>query len=110
VRITYTPDDGEKREWDFKPGRLLATEVEAIEKVTDMTFMEWAEAMSKGSATGLRGLVWVLRKRHGEPELRYRDVDFSYDSVAFEPDEEEIAAAEAARAVPKGESLSDDSD
>jgi hypothetical protein len=110
MRITYTPDDGEKQEWQFKPGRLLATEVEAIERVTNMSFLEWAEAMSKGGATGLRALIWVLRKRHGEPELKYRDVDFAYDSVAFEPDEEELAAAEAAQEVPKEESLSDDSD
>jgi hypothetical protein len=89
VIVVYTPDEGEPQRWPFKPGRVMATEAEAIEKVTGYSFQEWGDAMEKGSATALRALVWILRKRHEDPTVRYRDVDFPLGAVEIEMEDDD---------------------
>ena len=89
--ITYTPDDGEKQVWSFSPERLLTTEAEAIEKVTGQSYADFAEALLNGGITARRAVVWVMRKRCGEPELRFRDVDFPVGAFRLDLDPEEKA-------------------
>lgn len=87
--VTYVPDDGDKLEFTFKPRRLLTTEAEAIEKITGGTYAEFVDALTEGSITARRALLWSLRKRNGEPEIRFRDVDFPIDALEIELDDEE---------------------
>jgi hypothetical protein len=87
--VTYTPEDGDKQEWEFKPDRLMTTEAEAIERVTGMTYGEFGESLMKGGMTARRSMVWVLRKRNGEPTLKFRDVDFPVGDVEITLDDEE---------------------
>jgi hypothetical protein len=84
--VTFTPDDGEKREWNFQPSRLLTTEAEAIEKVTGQTYADWGQTLLGGGMAARRALVWVLRKRDGEPDLRFRDVDFPVGALEINLD------------------------
>ncbi len=97
MRIFYAPDDGEKQEWSYKPDRLMATEAEAIENVTGMRYAEFAGKFLVGNATASRALVWVLRKRHGEPTLRFKDVDFPVGALRVELDDEENERVRQAR-------------
>jgi hypothetical protein len=87
--VTYTSEDGSKHEWEFKPDRLLTTEAEAIERVTGMTYAEFGEKLMNGGMTARRAMVWVLRKRNGEPTLKFREVDFPVGDVDIELDEQE---------------------
>lgn len=94
MNITFE-QDGETRRWDrFKPDRLLATEAEAIEKVTGMTFGQWGQALMNGSALAGRALVWVLQKREDAP-LRFRDVDFPIGDLSVDLDDDERARVRA---------------
>ena len=87
--VTYTPDEGEPRVWPFKPDRLLTTEAEAVERVTGQTYREFGEALFAGSVTAYRALVWVLRKRNGVPDLRFKDVVFPIGALSIDLDDGE---------------------
>jgi hypothetical protein len=87
--VTFMHEDGDKREWQFKPDRLLTTEAEAIERVTGMTYADFGESLMNGGMTARRAMVWVLRKRNGEPELKFRDVDFPVGDVDIDLDDGE---------------------
>lgn len=76
MKVIFTPEDGIEQTWDFHINDMLMTELEAVEKVTDLSLHEFAEGLRNGRVTAYRALVWVMRRRNGEPELRYRDVDF----------------------------------
>lgn len=102
--ITYAPDEGDKREWQFKGRTLMATEAEAIEKATGIDWGEFSGKLMSGSPTAKRGLLWVLMKRE-EPTLRYTACDFPVGSVDVELDEEEKADLRAA--IRRSPSLSD---
>jgi hypothetical protein len=105
LRITYTPDDGEKREWQFKGRTLMATEAEAIEKVTGILWGEFSARLMQGSPTAKRGLLWALLKRE-EPTLRYGDMDFPIGAAEVELDDEEKADIRAA--IMRSPNLSED--
>lgn len=93
--ITYAPDEGDKQEWQFKGRTLMATEAEAIEKVTGIDWGEFSGRLMAGSPTAKRGLLWALLKRE-EPTLRFSACDFPIGSVEVELDEEEKADLRAA--------------
>lgn len=90
MNITFTEEDGTERTWEkFRPGRLMTTESEAIEKVTGMTYGEWGGALMKGGTLAGRALVWVLKKRE-EPTLRFRDVVYAVEALTIGLDEDEV--------------------
>lgn len=62
---------------EYPIARLMVTEVEAFEKVTGLAMQD---GLASGSATALRALVWIARKRI-EPELRFSDVDFALEDL-----------------------------
>lgn len=79
--IVYEPEGGDAHRWDLQTIRILATEAEAVERVTDL---DWAAArvkVAKGSMLALRAVAWVLMKRT-QPDLRY---------TAFVPAAEELS-------------------
>lgn len=84
LKVHYTPDDAEPQVWDFDVGRLMVVELEAIEKVTGLSYIEFAEGLDKARGAAYRALVWVMRKSHGEPDLRYSAVDFPIGALRFE--------------------------
>lgn len=80
--LTYTPAEGDKREWSFRPGKLPHYEAEAIEKKTGWTLAEFAQALPKGSVLAARAAVWVLLKRE-DPPLRFDQVAITSDEVSI---------------------------
>ena len=87
MRITYSPSGGPVEEWEFDPTRLMVAELDAIEKVTGLTGLNaFGEALNNMSASALRALVWVIRKR-ADPPLRYENVDFAIGDLSIGDDE-----------------------
>jgi hypothetical protein len=92
VKITYTPRDGEPREWLWKPAQTDSREVELIEEV--MGDLPWVTCVSKflaGSTRARRALMWVFLRREN-PALRFDQVWFRMDEVGDDFDDDEIAA------------------
>jgi hypothetical protein len=90
MHVVYAPEDGDKREWDFKGHRILTSEAEALEKVTGISLAEFSPRLMSGSATAKRGLLWLLLRRE-EPSTRYSSVDFPIGDLTVEMDDEEKA-------------------
>lgn len=88
--VTYTPADGEKKEWRFEPRKLMSPEAEAIEKVTRWTFQEFSSKFLAGSMLAYRAVVWIMLKRENPP-LRFDDVSICLDDVWVSFDDQETA-------------------
>jgi len=92
--IVYAPRDGETHRWNMKEVRILSTEAEAVERVTDL---EWDKARAKvlkGSMLALRAIAWVLMKRQ-EPALRYGEFVPEAGELGYEWDADERAVIRA---------------
>lgn len=87
----YTPEGATEREWTFSPEKLMASEAEAIEKVTGLTYEEFGQALIKGSVAARRALLWVLLKREDAP-LRHSQVDVPVGSVSVDYEKHELQA------------------
>jgi hypothetical protein len=85
----YAPEGVEPRQWTFAPDRLMASEAEAIEKVTHLTYEQFGVALIKGSVSARRALLWVLLKRE-EPTLRNASVDPAVGSMSLEYEPHEL--------------------
>lgn len=84
------------RVYEFDQDRLTNVECMAIEKVTGLTFGEWADALQKRSMLAVTALVWVVRKRD-EPTLRFSDVEFNVASLDITDDEQPEEAGDAGK-------------
>lgn len=92
--IVYAPEGGETHRWNLKEAKILATEAEAVERVTDL---EWEKARAKvvqGSMLALRAIAWVLLKR-SQPTLRYTQFDPAAGELGYEYDAAERAVIRA---------------
>lgn len=88
--IVYAPDDGETHRWDLKAARILATEAEAVERVTDLDWNTARAKVIKGSMLALRAIAWVLLKRQ-QPSLRYGQFDPAAGELDWQYDADERA-------------------
>lgn len=86
--VTYTPGEGERREWEYKSADLPSGEAEDIEDAVGITFDEWQAKLLQGGAKARRALLWVLLKRDN-PSLKFADVSFRLGELAVEFDREE---------------------
>lgn len=90
ARLIYKPQGNEPKSWPVEPDKMLSPEVMAIERLTQMTFAEWGDALGRGSITALHALLFVLLKRE-MPVLKPSDLSFSMDDIDIQPDEDEEA-------------------
>lgn len=95
----------------FEMGNLMLAEARAVQGATGFTPQQFEEALTRYDAFAITALVWIGRKRHGEANLRFEDVDG--DLATFRPyletDEEMEALVEAAKAAAgEGEAGKDD--
>ena len=95
MQFVYTQGGASPRKWDFDPSRLMNAEAEAIERVSKLSFAEWADAVTRGHMGAIHALLWVMLKRV-DPTLAYDAVQFSLSEIDFELDDEESATALAA--------------
>jgi hypothetical protein len=89
MNIAFDNEQFGKHEWpNLKVQKMLSTEAEDIEKVTEMSFVQWGQALLNGNALCGRALVWTLLRRENR-NLRFRNVNFTMDELSVELDDEE---------------------
>ena len=72
MHITYSPEDGDRQEWDFNPDRVRQSVAEVIERRFGGTWDEFKAGVQSGSMRARRALLWhLLSLQH--PTLRYED-------------------------------------
>jgi hypothetical protein len=100
VILNYSPAEGDKQVFPFKPEKLMSVEAEILERITDWTFAEFQMKLISGSARARRCMLWILQKRQ-HPTLRLDDVQPLVGEVELEFEREELLnmrdAAEASR-------------
>lgn len=84
--------------YDFDQDRLMLSEAMAVQVATGMKVPQWQKALGEMDAYALGALVWLLRRRAGETDLRFEDVDFNLADLEDVSEEEPdpTAAAPAA--------------
>lgn len=80
--VAYSPEGGESRSWNLTEVRLTAVEAETIERLTDWTWTEASERLTKGSMIALRAVVFVLAKRD-EPTLKFPQFTPAADELDY---------------------------
>ena len=93
--IAYSPEGEEPKSWDLGQIKLMATEAEQIERLTDWTWTEASERLTKGSMIALRAIVFILAKRE-EPTLRYQQFNPPAEALDYWLDADEREAMRAA--------------
>lgn len=88
--IVYAPADGDTHRWNLKQSRILATEAEAVERVTGLEWQAARGKVVKGSMLALRAVAWVLFKRE-QPTLKYSQFQPAAEELSYEYDAEERA-------------------
>lgn len=91
MHVTYTPEDGDRQEWDFNPGRVRSSEARVLEKVFGENWETFTVGVQSGNIGARRVMLWhLLRLQH--PMLRYDDVpDFYTDELVVEFSTAELA-------------------
>lgn len=94
MRLIWTPEDGEKREWSFRPMQLMTQDVEDIEAVGGAmwrSFDEFGDVFMRGNRRAHRAALWILLRAE-RPRLEFHDLQLRADEVEvdFEPDEAAI--------------------
>ncbi len=84
MHVTYTPEDGDRLEWDVELGRIRAGEAEMMERRYGDTYEAWTIGVQRGAINARRVLLWhLLRLAH--PTFRWEDVpDFYADELLVE--------------------------
>jgi hypothetical protein len=85
VFVTYHPEDGEKQNWTFEPGKVRAARAEMIEKrYGGGNWANWVAEVKRGSVRARRILLWHLLSLDHHT-LRLEDVpDFAMDELLVE--------------------------
>lgn len=69
--------------WDFKfnPDNFLNVEIMAIERHLGVTGMEWQDLLNRGSLGAATGLLYILIKRHEDPQVVFSDITFEASNL-----------------------------
>jgi hypothetical protein len=67
----------------YRMTSLMLAEARAIQRATGLTPIQWEQKIGESDAEAITALIWVARKRNGEPNLRFEDVDG--DLATFRP-------------------------
>lgn len=85
--IVYTPKDGEPEHYDARD--LLSSEASIVARTIDQTWPEIREGLPRDDLDAMRGIVWILKKRH-QATLRFGEFDPRVDEMATRFDKTEI--------------------
>ena len=92
MKIIYTPSDGERQEFIFRPGELTNVEAEMIEiqggEAWD-TYEEFGRKFMNGNMRAYRAALWICLKRHQDPKIKFMDVSFRVDQIDVDLEEDE---------------------
>lgn len=94
--LIWAPKDGERKEYQFVPGKLRCVEAEAIEAVGGgawENFEEFGRAFMSGKRRALRAALWVVRRRD-ESDLTFESLeDLGPFEIGVDPFGEDERAA-----------------
>lgn len=77
--------DGNTYEYD--PGKLMLSEARLLQGATGQTLRQWQNGLNALDADSVAALVWLLRRRAGEPDLAFADVEFDLGSFEAQEDD-----------------------
>jgi len=83
IRITYKPEGGSKRVWEFDNENPPWDVTFSTEKATGWPWGEFALKLGNASVIALRALIWTLRKRD-EPRLDIESVQVLFSEFEVE--------------------------
>jgi hypothetical protein len=83
--------DGVEQPLVFDVRTLLNTEAIAWQKVSDRLPADVVRGFAQGEAEALTLVVWICRRRAGEPDLKYSDVvfDMAKSTMTFEAEDDQ---------------------
>lgn len=85
--VVYKPADGEPERYDAKT--LLVSEASIVARTVDMKWPEVKAGLADEDLDAMRGVVWVLRKRHNAT-LRFGEFDPGVDEMVTRYDKDEV--------------------
>ena len=94
MQFVYKPEGAEPKRWDFVPEKMMSVECIEIERRTGWDFGEWLERFKRANMGAIHAYLYVMLKRE-LPGVKYDDVRFCLDDVAFEPSPDELSEARA---------------
>lgn len=81
MHVIYTPEDGDRQEFTFDPGRVRASAAEMVEKRFGENWDTFVMGVQAGNIRARRVLLWHLLTRQ-HPAMRIEDTpDFFADEV-----------------------------
>lgn len=99
VKVVYSPEGAEPRSWEFDPEGCDIEEAELIEDASGVTYGEWADLLSRGSAKAIRSLVFACMRRD-HPALEYAELKFNLSEF----DVEQVAIPKARKKAASAQS------
>lgn len=85
--VVYKPADGEPEQYDAKT--LLVSEASIVARTVDMKWPEVKAGLADEDLDSMRGVVWVLKKRHNAT-LRFGEFDPGVDEMVTRYDKDEV--------------------
>lgn len=82
--------------FDHDPGLFMAREARLVQRATGMTPDAFNKGLEKDDPEAVTALVWILRRRAGEADLEFDDVDFNLAGIQFLADEPDPTQADPA--------------
>ncbi|MFD8404669.1 hypothetical protein ACFV1G_08295 [Streptomyces anulatus] len=87
--VVYNPAGGEPEHYDAKT--LLTSEASIVARTVDMKWPEVKAGLVDEDLDAMRGVVWVLKKRHNAT-LRFGEFDPGVDEMVTRYDKDETEA------------------
>lgn len=85
--IVYTPEGAEPEQYDART--LLASEASIVARTIDKTWPAIKDGLPHDDLDAMRGVVWVLKKRHA-PTLRFAEFDPGVEELVSRYDKREV--------------------
>lgn len=92
MHVTYSPEDGDRQEWDFVAGRVRSGEAGLMQERFGKSWEQFDAQLQQGDIIARRVLLWhLLRLEHAK--LRWEDTpDFYADELLVEFSAKELTA------------------
>lgn len=81
------------KQWAFNASEFSNRDAMDVEKFTGMDYFDWQRAPLTHHLANT-ALVWIVRRRHGEADLQFADVEYAVDDFEVLLDPETIAMLE----------------
>ncbi|WP_406143770.1 hypothetical protein [Streptomyces anulatus] len=85
--VVFTPAGGEPEQYDARS--LLASEASIVARTVDKTWPEVKAGLADEDLDSMRGVVWVLKKRHNAT-LRFGEFDPGVEELVTRYDKDEV--------------------